>query len=84
MTVLTLYGKPGCHICDEARRAVAEVREAHSFELVEIDISIDPDLSRRYGERIPVVEVDGREVFELGVDATALASFLDGHSRTGR
>ena len=42
------------------------------FELEEVDVSLDPVLHRDYGERIPVVDVDGEEAFELGVDAAAL------------
>ena len=76
MTTLTLYGKPGCCLCDEARHAVDSVRGDLDFGLEEIDISLDPVLHRRYGERIPVLCVDGEEAFELGVDAAALKDLL--------
>ena len=76
MTSLTLYGKPGCCLCDEAREAVAAVRADLPFELEEVDISLDPVLHRRYGERIPVLCVDGVEAFELGVDAVSLKDLL--------
>ena len=77
MTKLTLYGKPGCCLCDEARAEVAAVRAAHEFELIEVDVSADPRLWARYGERIPVVEIDGEEAFELHVDRSELARRLD-------
>ena len=77
MSVLTLYGKPGCHLCDNARAAVERVREAHPFELEEVDVSIDPLLYRRYGERIPVLAVDDEELFEFFVDEVALLERLD-------
>jgi len=73
---LTLYGKAGCCLCDEAKAALAEVREEIPFDLEEVDVSLDPRLNREYGERIPVVDVDGEEAFELGVDATALRNLL--------
>ena len=73
---LTLYGKPGCCLCDEAKAAVAEVRAEIAFDLEEVDVSLDPRLHRDYGERIPVLEVDGEEAFELGVDAAALRNLL--------
>jgi glutaredoxin len=76
MTRVVLYGKPGCCLCDEAREAVTAVRSAHSFELDEVDVSTDPDLHHRYGERIPVVVVDGEEVLEGHVDADELARRL--------
>jgi glutaredoxin len=77
MIRLTLYGKPGCCLCDEAREAVAAVRRERGFELEEVDVSLDPVLHRRYGERIPVVALDGREELELHVDAAELRRRLD-------
>ena len=76
MTRVVLYGKPGCCLCDEAREAVAAVRALHAFELDEVDVSTDPDLHHRYGERIPVVVVDGEELLEGHVDADELARRL--------
>ena len=72
MTRVTLYGKPGCHLCDEARAVVEAVRADVGFELEEVDITLDPVLATRYGERIPVVEIDGEEAFEYFVDAGEL------------
>jgi glutaredoxin len=76
MTTVTLYGKPGCCLCDDARSAIDVVRRDLSFDLREVDVSIDPALHREYGERIPVLEVDGEEVFELGVDPLELRRVL--------
>jgi glutaredoxin len=77
MTVVTLYGKAGCHLCDDARKVIDEVRATHEFELKEVDIALDPGLFRRYGERIPVVAVDGVERFEFFVDPAELTKSLD-------
>ena len=77
MTIVTLYGKPGCHLCDEARSVVATVQRERPFELHEVDITADPALNRRYGERIPVVELDGEEVFEYLVEPEELRRMLD-------
>jgi len=77
MTVVTLYGKPGCHLCDEARGVVAPVQRERPFELREVDITADPALNRRYGERIPVVELDGEEAFEYLVEPEELRRMLD-------
>lgn len=76
MTRVTLYGKPGCCLCDEAREVVATVRETMPFDLEEVDVSLDPVLHDRYGERIPVVAVDGRDALELRVEAVALERLL--------
>jgi glutaredoxin len=77
MTLLTLYGKPGCCLCDDAREAIAAVQAERQFDLREVDITLDPGLNRDYGERIPVVEVDGEEAFELRVEAPELRLLLD-------
>ena len=76
MRRVVLYGKAGCHLCDEAREVVAGVRAQHPFELQEVDVSIDPELNRLYGERIPVLALDGDELFEFHVDAGELARRL--------
>ena len=77
MPQVTLYGKPGCHLCDDARAVVERVRAAHPFELREVDVSLDPELHRAYGERIPVLELDGEELFEFFVDAAELGRRID-------
>ena len=77
MTEVVLYGKAGCHLCDDARAVVLDVRGRREFELTEVDVSLDPVLNARYGERIPVVVVDGVEAFELGLSAPELERVLD-------
>ncbi|MDX6697515.1 MAG: hypothetical protein QOE65_912 [Solirubrobacteraceae bacterium] len=76
MTVVTLYGRPDCHLCDDARAVLLRVREEIAFELDERDIEADDDLFRRYLERIPVVTIDGEEAFELFVDEAGLRRSL--------
>jgi hypothetical protein len=72
VSVVVLYGKPDCHLCDDARAVIEGVRREAPFELVERDITLDDELHRAYLERIPVVEVDGEEAFEFFVDADEL------------
>jgi thioredoxin-like negative regulator of GroEL len=73
VTVVVLYTRPGCHLCDEARDAILALRESSGeFELREIDIDGDDELHARFLERIPVVQVDGEIVAELEVEAAAL------------
>jgi coenzyme F420-reducing hydrogenase beta subunit len=75
--VLTLFGKPGCHLCDDARAAVRDVLAGRDVGLREVDVTLDPVLERRYGERIPVVAVDGEELFDYVVDPDVLRDRLD-------
>jgi glutaredoxin len=77
VTKITLYGKPGCHLCDTARSVVERVRADHEFELEEVDVSVEPVLHGRYGERIPVLELDGEELFEFFVQEASLRERLD-------
>ena len=76
MTLVTLYGKPGCHLCEEAQAVVTRLRERHPFELEEVDITRDAALEARYRERIPVIAIDGEEVLELVIEATELENRL--------
>ena len=72
MAKVTLYSKLDCPLCDEAREALERVRAHAAFELAEIDITSTPELQGRYGERIPVVAVDGEELFDFVVDEAEL------------
>jgi glutaredoxin len=69
---VTLYGRPGCHLCDDAREVLDRVGEPYD----EVDVERDEDLLRRYLERIPVVVVDGREAFEYVVEESTLRQLL--------
>jgi glutaredoxin len=76
--VVTLYTRPGCHLCDQAREAIEGLRdELPPFELSEIDIDEDERLLARYLERIPVVAVAGEVVSELEFDPRLLRASLD-------
>ena len=77
MPKLTLYGKAGCHLCDDARAVVASAVAGRDVAVEEVDITMDPVLHRRLGERIPVLELDGEELFELFVDPAGLVESLD-------
>ncbi len=72
MNRVTLYGRPGCHLCDDAQAVLDRVGEPYDV----VDIESDDDLLRRYLERIPVVAVDGEEVFDFFVDEPALRARL--------
>ena len=56
--------------------AIAGVERDFSFELTEVDISTDPALHHRYGERVPVLDVDGNEALELDFDAATVRDLL--------
>jgi glutaredoxin len=68
MAVITLYSKPDCHLCVDARAALSGLRSELGFTLSEVDITSDEALHRAYFERIPVVVLDGEELFDYFVD----------------
>jgi glutaredoxin len=72
MKTVTLYSRPGCHLCDDAREALQRVARRAPFELNEVDITTDDALHARYLERIPVVTLNGEELFDYHVDEDAL------------
>jgi glutaredoxin len=78
MHQVVLYSRPGCHLCDVAREAILSLRERLGFEFDEVDIEADEELELEYGIRIPVIEVDGEEAFEVTVDPGQLAALLAG------
>ena len=77
MRTVTLYTRAGCCLCDEAREALDRVRARRPFALEVVDIEADDALHARYLERIPVVAVDGDEVFEYEIDEALLTARLE-------
>ena len=73
MANVTLYSKPDCPLCDEARESLARLRGRTEFELREVDITGDEALEAAYREWIPVVEIDGRRRFTYFVQPDALS-----------
>lgn len=72
MTTVVLYGRDGCHLCEDALAVIEQVRARVTFVLERRDIESDDEWFKRYLERIPVVEIDGEVAFELFVDERQL------------
>jgi glutaredoxin len=77
MATVTVYSKPDCHLCAEAMRVLRRLQVEHGFGLQELDITADESLHREYFERIPVVWLDGEELFEYFVDETVVRERLE-------
>jgi glutaredoxin len=73
---VTLYGKPGCHLCDDARGIVDQVCAELGVGWSEVDITTDPKLFEEYGEQIPVTFVDGKQHDFWRVDPVRLKKAL--------
>jgi glutaredoxin len=75
---ITLIGKPGCHLCDDARAVVGRVAGELDIDWLELDIEQDAALAERYWEKIPVVLVDGKPHDFWRVDERRLRAAVGG------
>ena len=73
---VTLYGRPGCHLCDVAREVIEEVCADLGESFVEVSIDDDPDLQQRFTNEVPVTFVDGRQHDFWRVDPQRLRAAL--------
>jgi glutaredoxin len=64
LIALTLYSRPGCHLCEEMKEIAYPVVRELGCTLTEVDISSDPALEARYGTEIPVLLVNDRKAFK--------------------
>ena len=74
--VLTVYSRAHCHLCDEMLEALRNTRGLERFRIVVTDVDEDPALVRRYGEDVPVLTHEGRELCRHRLDPAALAAYL--------
>lgn len=69
---VVVYSRHDCCLCDEALAEVERARLEAAFEVRVVDVDSDPDLAARYGEEVPVIEVDGRKAFKYRVSRREL------------
>jgi hypothetical protein len=75
---VTIYSRPGCHLCDEMKTVVRRVAQTIPLSLDEIDISTDPALEALYGLEIPVLMVEGRKAAKYRIGEEELRRVLHG------
>jgi thiol-disulfide isomerase/thioredoxin len=85
MIALTIYSRPGCHLCDEMKAVVERVAGSATPPptIDVIDISSDPDLESRYGLEIPVLMVNGKKAAKYRVSEVELARMLGARQGSG-
>ncbi len=74
---LVVHTRAGCPMCVEAERAAWRLADRARVRVVDVDD--DPALARAYGDRVPVVTIDGQETLSLLVDEASLAAALATH-----
>ncbi|MEA2314426.1 MAG: hypothetical protein QOI03_1118 [Solirubrobacteraceae bacterium] len=77
MTLMTVYSRPGCHLCEEAMLTLRRLQAELGFGLQELDITLDEAMHRAYFERIPVVALDGEELCEYFLDEALVRERLE-------
>jgi glutaredoxin len=80
VTTLTLYSRPGCHLCDEMKAVVKNVARTIPLALDEVDISADPALEAQYGLEIPVLLVEGKKAAKYRIGEEELRRLLAGRA----
>ena len=76
--LIRVYVREGCHLCEQAMTLLTPLAAEHGALLEPVDIEADDELHRRYLERIPVIELDGAELYDFFVDAADLRARLVG------
>lgn len=76
MVLVELLTKEECSLCEKVREVILSVRKAHPFIFNEIDITRQPRLHQRYKEDIPVVRIEGEDVFKYRLSERALLKKL--------
>ena len=78
VTALTIYSRPGCHLCDDMKAIVHRVARdfASTITIDEVDISTDPELESMYGTEIPVLRIDGKKMAKYRIEEGALRRML--------
>lgn len=75
-TIVKLYTKHRCHLCEKAKEIILELKEKWNFQYIEVDIYESDDLIEKYGLMIPVVEIDGEEVQYGQIDKKFISETL--------
>jgi glutaredoxin len=76
MPLVTLYTRPGCCLCDDAKLVIAEARRQATFDYEELNIDTDPELRRLYNDKIPVITINGAKAFQYKVRLNELLKKL--------
>ena len=77
MSLITVYSRPECHLCEDAMASLRSLQAELGFALEERDITRDDALLRAYFERIPVIALDGEELFDFFVEEATLRERLE-------
>jgi glutaredoxin len=73
---IELYSRPGCHLCEEARKVILNAAKQYTFNLIEHNVEQNPEWEREFGWDIPVIFIDGRKAFKHRVEPALLERYF--------
>ena len=73
---LVVYGRDDCHLCHDMIAALHELQAQFSFALEVVDVDSDDELAARYGERVPVLVAEGKEICHYHLDSSVLSAYF--------
>ena len=73
---LTVYGRAGCHLCEEMIEALRGLQGLYRFEIAVVDVDSEPELERRHGHAVPVLMHGKRELCRHRLEPEAVTAYL--------
>jgi glutaredoxin len=80
-SVVTIYGRTGCHLCENVVNLLVPEKDQLNIEINEILIDNNKELEALYGQLIPVIHIDGKYFSHFRLDLEEFKSFLEKHRR---
>jgi len=78
-TLITIFSRHGCHLCEVAEATLTELKEELDFEIEVNFIDGDVELEKLYGNEVPVIHIDGEHHDFYRVDSERFKSSLEKH-----
>jgi glutaredoxin len=75
-TLIEIYSRPGCHLCEDAKQVILAASAQFDFQLCERNVEDSAEMESKYGEEIPVVFINGRKAFKHRITSSQLERYL--------
>ncbi len=74
--IIELFSRPGCHLCEEAKKVILDARGRHPFDFLEHNVEERNEWESQYGQEIPVVLINGKKAFKFHVPPQKLERYF--------
>jgi len=75
-TVVEIYTRPGCHLCQDAKKVILAASALFDFQLCERNVEDNAEMESNYGNEIPVIFINGRKAFKHRITSSQLERYL--------